>query len=86
MHPTVRADNLAKLSRFQCKCSVLKWLLHLPRSKAAQIPTFLGGRAIRVNSSKFRKFGRVATDLCLISLQDLDSFFFGTSDVCLERI
>ena len=71
----IGTDDATHFANLEGVCGIFKRPLHLPWTKVAQVAAIAVRRAVRVLLRKLRELGRVATDLCLVSLEDLNSFF-----------
>ena len=84
MNAAVRLDNITYFSDFQSESGIFKWLLHLPRTKNPEIPTFASGTAVRELLRKLGEFLMGTVDLSLVTSEDFDSFGLRTRYIGLH--
>ena len=86
MYAALGIDNATNLAYLQRKGRILERLLHLPRSKPAQVSIVVMGRTVRVLLRKRAKLLGAPPDLCFVSPQDRDGFVLRARDFRLSRI
>lgn len=85
VHAALRIDDATDLAHPQRKRRILERLLHLPRSKPAQVSIVVVGRTVRVLAREHAKLVRAPPDLRFVSFQDRDGLFLRACDVGLPK-
>lgn len=86
MYAALGIDNATNLAYLQRKGRILERLLHLPRSKPAQVSVVVMGGTIRVLARKLAKLLGTPPDLRFVFLQDRDGFVLRARDFGLPII
>ena len=84
MNTRISKDRTTHLADLQGERGLLKRLLHLTRSKHAQVPALLGRTTITELGGELLEAGLLVVDTVEVAFEDVEGLVFGACDVLLS--